>query len=104
MPSGALSVRVEAMKMTAPHRPDSFGDSTNALAMSFDLTIDEARRRAAVLQAIGAHWDPAVVLANELSAYELLYSGLDDANQRIYDDLVEAGVLPGRRSGSDVAD
>ena len=72
--------------------------------MSFDLTVDEARRRAAVLQAIGAHWDPAVVLANELAAYELLYSGLDGPTQRIYDDLVVAGVLPRRPSGDHVAD
>jgi hypothetical protein len=92
------------MESTIPNTPDSFAGNTNALAMSFDLTVDEARRRAAVLQAIGADWDPAVVLANELAAYELLYSGLDGPTQRIYDDLVEAGVLPSRRSGSDVAD
>ena len=65
------------MESTVPNSPDSFADKTNELAMSFDLTVDEARRRAAVLQAIGAQWDPAVVLANELAAYELLYSGLD---------------------------
>ena len=92
------------MESTVPNSPDSFPGNTNALAMSFDLTVDEARRRAAVLQAIGAQWDPAVVLANEVAAYELLYSGLDGPTQRIYDDLVAAGVLPSRRSGSDVAD
>ena len=82
------------MESTVPNSPDSFPGNTNALAMSFDLTVDEARRRAAVLQAIGAQWDPAVVLANEVAAYELLYSGLDGPTQRIYDDLVAAGVLP----------
>ena len=92
------------MEPTVPNSPNSFADSANELVMSFDLTMDEARRRAAVLQAIGAHWDPAVALANELAAYELLYSGLDGPNQRIYDDLVAAGVLPRRRSGDDVAD
>ena len=92
------------MESMVPNSAESFADNTNELAMSFDLTVDEARRRAVVLQAIGAQWDPAVVLANELAAYELLYSGLDGPTQRIYDDLVEAGVLPRRRSGSDVAD
>ncbi len=92
------------MEPTVPNSPNSFAASANELVMSFDLTMDEARRRSAVLQAIGAHWDPAVALANELAAYELLYSGLDVANQRIYDELVAAGVLPRRRSGDDVAD
>ena len=53
------------MESTVPNSPDSFADKANELVMSFDLTVDEARRRAAVLQAIGAHWDPAVALANE---------------------------------------
>ena len=92
------------MESTVPVSPDSFAGNTNALAMSFDLTVDEARRRAAVLQAIGAHWDPAVVLANELAAYELLYSGLDGPTQQIYDDLVDAGVLPRRQGGDQSAD
>ena len=92
------------MESTVPNSPDSFADKANELVMSFDLTVDEARRRAAVLQAIGAQWDPAVGLANELAAYGLFYSGLDGPHQRIYDDLVAAGVLPRRRSGNDVAD
>lgn len=92
------------MESTVPTTPDAFADRANELVMSFDLTVDEARRRAAVLQAIGAHWDPAVVLANELAAYELLYSGLDGPTQRIYDDLVVAGVLPRRPGGDQVAD
>jgi hypothetical protein len=92
------------MESTVPNTPDTFADRANELVMSFDLTVDEARRRTAVLQAIGAHWDPAIVLANELAAYELLYSGLDGQTQRIYDDLVVAGVLPRRTSGDHVAD
>jgi hypothetical protein len=61
-----------------------------------DLTLDEARRRAAVLEAIGEDWDPVQVLAEEERAWDLLYSGLDEDQQRIYDELVSAGVLPDR--------
>jgi hypothetical protein len=69
------------------------------LAFAYDLTLDEARRRAAVLEAIGDDWDPAEVLAQEDRAYAMLYSDLDDDQQRIYDDLVAAGVLPDRVAG-----
>ncbi len=65
-------------------------------AYHYDLTLDEARRRAAVLEAIGGDWDPVQVLAEEERAWDLLYSGLDDGQQRIYDELVSAGVLPDR--------
>ena len=65
-------------------------------AFEYDLTLDEARRRAAVLEAIGDDWDPVEVLAEEERAWDLLYSGLDDDQQRIYDELVRAGVLPDR--------
>ena len=60
------------------------------------MTLDEARRRAAVLEAIGDDWDPIQVLAEEELAWDMLYSGLDDDQQRIYDELVGAGVLPDR--------
>jgi hypothetical protein len=73
------------------------------LDMAFDLTLDEARRRAAVLQAIGDDWDPVAVLAEEERAYDLLYADLDTAQQAVYDELVEAGVLP-ERSVHRVAD
>lgn len=66
------------------------------LDMAFDLTLDEARRRAAVLQAIGDDWDPVAVLAQEERAYDMLYADLDTTQQRIYDELVDAGVLPDR--------
>jgi hypothetical protein len=72
---------------------------TNQLAFAYDLTLDEARRRAAVLAAIGDDWDPVEVLAQEDRAYAMLYSGLDDEQQRLYDDLVVAGVLPDRAAG-----
>lgn len=66
------------------------------LEFAYDLTLDEARRRSAVLDAIGDEWDPTAVFAEEQRAEEMLYSGLDDEQQRIYDDLVRAGVLPDR--------
>ena len=66
------------------------------LDFSYDLTLDEARRRAAVLEAIGEDWDPIAVLAEEEKAYDMLYSDLDEDQQRIYDELVTAGVLPDR--------
>lgn len=70
---------------------------------AYDLTLDEARRRAAVLEAIGEDWDPAEVLAEEDRAYEMLYSDLDGEQQQIYDELVAAGVLP-QRDGDRVTD
>jgi Family of unknown function (DUF6400) len=72
-------------------------------AYQYDLTLDEARRRAAVLEAIGGDWDPVQVLAEEERAWDLLYSDLDDDQQRIYDELVSAGVLP-VRTANRVAD
>ena len=63
---------------------------------AYDLTLDEARRRTAVLEAIGDDWDPISVLAEEEKAYEMLYSDLDEDQQRLYDELVKAGVLPDR--------
>jgi Family of unknown function (DUF6400) len=73
----------------------------NAIAMSdldfaYELTLDEARRRSAMLEAIGADWDPVVVLAEEEMAYDMLYADLDEDQQRIYDELVSAGVLTDR--------
>ena len=64
------------------------------LKFAYDLTLDEARRRSAVLEAVGDDWDPITVLAEEQKAYDMLYSGLDEEQQRIYDELVNAGVLP----------
>ncbi|MFF3573640.1 DUF6400 family protein [Nocardia jiangxiensis] len=63
---------------------------------AYDLTLDEARRRSAVLAALGDDWDPVAVLAEEERAYDMLYSNLDDEQQRIYDELVDAGILPDR--------
>ncbi|SPM36490.1 hypothetical protein MRAB57_4331 [Mycobacterium rhizamassiliense] len=63
---------------------------------AYDLTLDEARRRSAVLETLGDDWDPVAVLAEEEKAYDMLYSDLDAEQQRVYDELVRAGVLPER--------
>ncbi|GDY68226.1 hypothetical protein SAV14893_076190 [Streptomyces avermitilis] len=56
-------------------------------------------RQAQVLTALGPDWDPMGVLRGEEAAYDLLYSGLDDEQQRLYEDLVASGVLPRRGGG-----
>jgi hypothetical protein len=66
------------------------------MRIAYDLTLDEARRRTAILEAIGEDWDPIQALAEEEQAYEMLYSNLDLDQQRVYDELVRAGVLPDR--------
>ena len=66
------------------------------LGFAYDLTLDEARRRSAVLEAIGDDWDPIAVLAEEEKAYDMLYSNLDEEQERIYAELVSAGILPER--------
>jgi Family of unknown function (DUF6400) len=63
----------------------------------YDLTLDEARRRSAMVTAIGDDWGAA--LAQEDQAYDMLYAGLDDEQQRIYGQLVAVGVLPDRSVG-----
>jgi hypothetical protein len=73
------------------------------LDFAYDLTLDEARRRSAVLDAIGDDWDPIAVLAEEQKAYDMLYSDLDEEQQRVYDELVRAGVLT-ERTADRVAD
>ncbi|MEU2158097.1 DUF6400 family protein [Streptomyces sp. NPDC019396] len=66
------------------------------ISFSIDLTFEEARRRAEVVAALGPDWDPVAALRDEEAAYSLLYSGLDAEQQRTYDALVAAGVLPER--------
>ncbi|MEV5873559.1 DUF6400 family protein [Streptomyces sp. NPDC052101] len=64
---------------------------------AFDFTVDlsahEMLRRTHVMAAVGPDWDPAAALRGEQEAHALLYSGLDAEQQRIYDELVAAGVL-----------
>jgi len=75
---------------------EPMAETPSDFAYAYDLTLDEARRRTAVLEAIEGDWDPVGVLAGEELAWDMLYSGLDDDQQRIYDELVSAGVLPDR--------
>ncbi|MFE9305288.1 DUF6400 family protein [Streptomyces sp. NPDC006856] len=69
------------------------------IPFTIDLTFEEARRRAEVVAALGPDWDPAAVLRSENEAYALLYSDLDAEQQRTYDRLVAAGVLPDEDPG-----
>ncbi|MDP9842536.1 DUF6400 family protein [Streptosporangium lutulentum] len=64
-----------------------------------DLTLEETRRRAAVMAALEPGWDPPAVMRGEEEAYDLLYSGLDERQRETYDMLVDAGVLPRRGPG-----
>ncbi|MER6787358.1 DUF6400 family protein [Streptomyces sp. NPDC000658] len=64
-----------------------------------DLGAHEMLRRAHVLDALGPDWDPVAALQGEEAAYGLLYSGLSAEQQRVYDELVAAGVLPRRGDG-----
>ncbi|WP_406005092.1 DUF6400 family protein [Streptomyces sp. NBC_00637] len=92
-----------------PDEPDESGVPSGPAAgrpgahppadLTIDLTSHEMFRRAHVLDALGPDWDPVAVLRDEEAAYELLYSGLDAEQQRVYDELVAAGVLPRRGGG-----
>ncbi|MFD9320820.1 DUF6400 family protein [Streptomyces sp. NPDC060053] len=95
-----------------PDEPDESGAASGPAAarpgahpsadlsdLSIDLTAHEMLRRAHVLEALGPDWDPVAALRDEEAAHELLYSGLDAEQQRMYDELVAAGVLPRRGGG-----
>lgn len=69
------------------------------IPFSIDLTFEEARRRTEVVAALGPDWDPVAALRDEDEAFALLYSGLDAEQQRTYDRLVAAGVLPSEDPG-----
>ncbi|MFE4537669.1 DUF6400 family protein [Streptomyces scopuliridis] len=73
------------------------------IPFTIDLTFEEARRRAEVVAALGPEWDPVAALRDEDEAYALLYSGLDAEQQRTYDLLVAAGVLPREEPGGAAA-
>ncbi|MCS0605378.1 DUF6400 family protein [Streptomyces sp. LP11] len=79
--------------------PDDRTPSPEPVDFAVDLTHHEMVRRAHVMDALGPGWDPVEVLRGEEEAYDLLYSNLDAEQQRIYDTLVEAGVLPRRGDG-----
>ncbi|MGW8666484.1 DUF6400 family protein [Streptomyces niveus] len=77
----------------------SEGVTDDLIPFVIDLTFEEARRRAEVVSALGPEWDPVAAMRGEDEAYALLYSGLDAEQQRTYDMLVAAGVLPGDEPG-----
>jgi hypothetical protein len=64
---------------------------------TIDLTAHEGTRLAAVLDAMGPHWDPIEVSIGEAQAHRMLYANLDPDQQAAHDLLVVAGVLPGMR-------
>ncbi|WP_328923903.1 DUF6400 family protein [Streptomyces sp. NBC_00190] len=88
---------------TPPSDPSNPADprppAPGLIDFTVDLTSQEVLRRAQVMAALGPDWDPIEVLQGEEAAYDLLYSGLDEQQQRLYDDLVAAHVLPRRGSG-----
>lgn len=77
----------------------AFSQEPALVDFTIDLTSQETLRRARVMEAVGPDWDPIEVLRGEEAAYDLLYGGLDADQQRVYDDLVTAGVLPRRGGG-----
>ncbi|GGZ30208.1 hypothetical protein GCM10010387_24690 [Streptomyces inusitatus] len=74
-------------------------ETVDHIPFMIDLSLEETRRRASVMAALGPEWDPAAVLRGEDEAYALLYSGLDAEQRRVYERLVAAGVLPGEEPG-----
>lgn len=87
--------------MSQDHGPRKAEKAENAdhHIFALDLTAHEAQRRAEVMAALGDTWDPVEALRGEEEAYAALYSGLDEDQQRTYDMLVAAGVLPSREPG-----
>jgi Family of unknown function (DUF6400) len=65
-----------------------------AVDFVFDLTEHETTRLAAVLDALGDSYDPAEVLAGEAEAWRLLMSDLSPEQQKIRQQLIDAGVIP----------
>ncbi|MEU9991486.1 DUF6400 family protein [Streptomyces sp. NPDC007971] len=90
---------------TLPDEPDENAAEGGSAPVEFslDLSGHEMLRRTHVLAALGPDWDPVAALRGEEEAYDLLYSGLSAEQQRIYDELVAAGVLPARGGGDAAA-
>ena len=66
----------------------------NLVPFTIDLTAHEATRLAAVLDALGPHWNPLEVYTGEAQAYHRLYAELDADQQATYEALQAAGMLP----------
>jgi hypothetical protein len=66
----------------------------NLIPFNIDLTAHEGTRLAAVLEALGPHWDPAQAFADEAEAHRMLYTNFGPDQQAAYDLLIADGVLP----------
>ena len=60
---------------------------------TIDFTAHEGTRLAAVLDALGPHWDPTQIFTDEADAHRMLYTHLDSDQQAVYDLLIADGVL-----------
>ena len=67
---------------------------TSLVPFTIDLTVHEGTRLAAVLDALGPHWDPTQIYTDEAKAHQMLYAHLDSDQQAVYDLLIADGVLP----------
>ncbi|MFE0516167.1 DUF6400 family protein [Streptomyces sp. NPDC058964] len=104
MSSHEPTLPVDPDEPDAVRRSDSGRPDPSApVDFAVDLTAHEVDRRAHVLAALGPDWDPVAVLRDEDAAYDLLYSGLDEDQRRVYDQLVAAGVLSKRGDGNAAA-
>ncbi|GHI04020.1 hypothetical protein AQI88_07930 [Streptomyces cellostaticus] len=90
---------------TLPDEPDESAAASGPAPVdfAFDLSSHEMLRRTHTLAALGPDWDPVAALRGEEEAYDLLYSGLSAEQQRVYEELVAAGVLPARGGGDAAA-
>ncbi|MBJ6641630.1 hypothetical protein H4K36_34400 [Streptomyces sp. DHE7-1] len=88
--------------VTAGASPAGRPGAAEPVEFTVDLSSHEMLRRTHTVAALGAGWDPVAALHGEQAAYDLLYSGLDDEQRRLYEELIAAGVLP-RRGGGDAA-
>jgi hypothetical protein len=64
------------------------------IPFTLDLTAHETTRLAAVLDALGPHWNPTEVYLGEAQAHRMLYGHLGPDQQATYDVLLAAGELP----------
>jgi hypothetical protein len=83
--------RLAELEQVRPGEPDVRHPATTSSHV-FDLSAHEQRRLSAVLTAT-PDLDPGAVLAAEVEAHRMLYSGLDAEQQALLRMLVDAGVL-----------
>jgi hypothetical protein len=83
--------RLAELERVRPGDPDARHPATTSSHV-FDLSAHEQRRLSAVLAAT-PDIDPGAVLAAEVEAHRMLYSGLDAEQQAVFRMLVDAGIL-----------